>query len=69
MINFDEVRRENIKYHTPNLPHIPDHPYRILTTGGSASEKTNVLLNLGINETSAKIFYMLRIHLSQSINS
>ena len=24
----------------------PDHPYRILTIGGSGPEKTNVLLNL-----------------------
>ena len=30
-------------------PYIPDHPYRILITGGSGSRKTNTLLNL-INE-------------------
>ena len=28
------------------MPYIPDHPYRILITGGSGSGKTNVLLNL-----------------------
>ena len=30
----------------PNWFHIPDHPYRILITGGSGSGNTNVLLNL-----------------------
>ena len=30
----------------PIWPYIPDHPYRILITGGSGSGKTNVLLNL-----------------------
>ena len=32
--------------HNPNWPYIPDHPYKILITGGSRSGKTNVLLNL-----------------------
>ena len=26
--------------------YIPDHPYRIIITGGSGSGKTNVLLNV-----------------------
>ena len=46
MINFDDVTRENPKKHNPNWPQIPDHPYRILITGGSCSGKTNSLLNL-----------------------
>ena len=29
-----------------NWPFIPDHPYRILIIGGSASERTNALLSL-----------------------
>ena len=33
------------KNHTPNWPYVPDHPCRILITGGSGSGKTNVLLN------------------------
>ena len=40
MISFDDVTKENIK-NNPNMPHIPDHPYRILITGGSGSGKTN----------------------------
>ena len=40
MINFDDVTKENIK-NNPNRPHIPDHPCRILITGGSGSGKTN----------------------------
>ena len=37
MINFDDVTKENIKEHNLNQPKIPDHPYRILTVGGSGS--------------------------------
>ena len=46
MINFHGVTKENIKEHNLNWPQIPDHQYRILITGGSASGKTNSLLNL-----------------------
>ena len=31
-------------YNSPNWPYIPDHPSRILITGGSGSEKTNVFV-------------------------
>ena len=34
MINFDDLRKGNIKEHNPNWPRIPDHPYRILIIGG-----------------------------------
>ena len=46
MIHFDDVTKEDIKGHSPNLPQIPDHPYRILIIGGSGSRKTNSLFNL-----------------------
>ena len=46
MINFNDVTKENIKEHNPNLSDISDHPYRILIVGGSRSWKTNALLNL-----------------------
>ena len=38
MINFDGVRKENIK-HNPNWPQISDYPYTILITEGSRSGK------------------------------
>ena len=46
MINVDDVIKENIKEHNPNLPQSPDHPYRILIIGGSGSGKTSSLFNL-----------------------
>ena len=43
MKNYDELVEIN---HNSNRSYIPDHPYRILITGGSRSHKTNLLLNL-----------------------
>ena len=51
MINFDAVTKENTKEHNPIWPQIPDHPYKILITGGSRSGKTTSLFNL-INHQS-----------------
>ena len=50
MINFDNYANENKNKPNKNWPYIPDHPYRILITGGSGSGKTNLLLNLTENE-------------------
>ena len=49
MINLDSITNENNKVHNEKWPYIPDHPYKILVTGGSGSGKRNTLLNL-INE-------------------
>ena len=46
MINFDIVKIQNIKENYPNWLQIFNHPYRILITGGSGSEKKKSLFNL-----------------------
>ena len=40
------IRNGNKTEHNSMWPYIPDHPCRILITGGSGSEKTNALLNV-----------------------
>ena len=70
MINYaNEYKTKN----NENCPYIPDHPYKILITGGSGSEKTNLLLNLIENQTDIhkkKIFLHKRseIHMNQNTN-
>ena len=49
MINLDNIVNNNNEKYNENWPYIPDHPYRILMTGGSGSGKANTLLHL-INE-------------------
>ena len=46
MIYFDDIKNENNREHNEKWPYIPDHPYRILTIGGSGSGKTSTLVNL-----------------------
>ena len=46
MFNLDNITNESNKEHNKKWPYVPDHPYRILIIAGSASRKTNVLLNL-----------------------
>ena len=58
MINFDEYANENKIEHNLKWLHIPDHPYRILTVGGSGSGKTNVLLNLINNQPDIDKIYL-----------
>ena len=58
MINFDNYTNENNTKHNPKWPYIPDHPYRILITGGSGSGKTNLLLNLINKQTDIDKIYL-----------
>ena len=46
MFNLDDITNENNQDYNKKWPYIPDHPYRMLITGGSRSRKTNALLNL-----------------------
>ena len=57
-MNFDEYTNENKKEHNLNWSYIPDHPYRILTIGGSGSGKTNTLLNLINNQPDIDKIYL-----------
>ena len=58
MINFDDWVNENKTEHNKNWPYIPDHPCRILLTGGSGSGKTNVLLSLIENQPDIDKIYL-----------
>ena len=58
MFNFDYITKEDLKGHNPNWPEIPDHPYRMLITGGSGSGKTNVLFNLINHEPGIDKIYL-----------
>ena len=58
MINFDEIVNENKTVLNKNWPYIPDHPNRILITGGSGSGKTNALLNLIENQPDIDKIYL-----------
>ena len=46
MINFRDIRKQNIKEHNPKWLLIPDHPYKVLITGGCGSGSINSLFNL-----------------------
>ena len=46
MIKSDDITREIIKQHNPNLTQILTYSCRILAYGGSVSGKKNVLRNL-----------------------
>ena len=58
MINFDDYDNENKTEHNKKWTYVSDHPYRILTMGGSGSGKTNVLLNLIENQSDIDKIYL-----------
>ena len=58
MINFDYYANEERTEHKANWPYTLDHPYEILMTGSSGSEKTNVLLNLIENQPDIDKVYL-----------
>ena len=58
MINFGNYTQENKTEYDPKWPYVPDHPYRILTIGGSGSGKTNALLNLTNNQLNIDKIYL-----------
>ena len=66
MINFDHYTNENKTIHNKNWPYIPDHPYRIIITGGSGSGKTNALLNLINNQPNINKIYLYAKDLYES---
>ena len=58
MINFHDVKKENIKEHNPNWPQIPYYPYRILIVRGSGSGKTNWLFNIISHQPNTDKIYL-----------
>ena len=60
MINFDNYTNgnRNKKEHNLKWPYIPDHPYRILTIGGSGLGKTIALLILINNQSDIDKIYL-----------
>ena len=69
MTNFDDIVNENKTKHKKSWPYIPDHPYRILTIGGSGSGKTNGLLNLIENQPAIKNICTRKILMRPNINT
>ena len=58
MINFDDYTNENKTELNSKWWYIPDHPYRILITGGSVSGKANALLNSINNQPDIDKIYL-----------
>ena len=66
MINLGIITNENNKEHNEKWPYIPDHPYRILTTGGSGSGKTNTWLYLIKEQDNIDRIYLYAKDLSKA---
>ena len=65
MIYFDDIKNENNREHNEKWPYIPDHPYRILTIGGSGSGKTSALVNLIKEQDDIDKIYLYAKDLSE----
>ena len=65
MIYFDDIKNENNREHNEKWPYIPDHPYRILTIGGSGSGKTSTLVNLIKEQDDIDKIYLYAKDLSE----
>ena len=66
MINLDDITNENNKENNEKWLCIPDHTYRILIIGGSASGKTNALLNLVKEQDDIDKIYLYARDLSKA---
>ena len=58
MINSDDYANENKTRHNSKRSHIPDHTYRLLIIGDSASGKTNALSHLIDNQPDIDEVYL-----------
>ena len=65
MINLDSITNKDNKEHNEKLPHIPDHPYRILIIGGCGSGRINTLINLINEQYDIDKFYLYAKELSE----
>ena len=70
MINLGSITNENNKKHNEKWPSLPDHPYRILITGGSGlnfiNEQNDIdkiyLYARDLNEQKYKVLIKKREH-------
>ena len=65
MFNFDYVTKNDIKWHNPNWPETPDHPYRILIFRFKILKK-NALLNLKNNKPDTDNIFLYGKYIMQS---
>ena len=65
MFNLDDITNKKDKEHNEKWPYIPDHWYRILIFGGSASGKANALLNLISQQDDLEKIYLYNKYLSE----
>ena len=65
MFDLDDIANKNNKEHNNKWPYIPDHPYRVLITGGSGSGKTNALLDLVKKQDDIDEIYLYAKDLSK----